>query len=181
MKVFINPGHAPNGNPDPGAVNTTISLRESDVAYAVGNAAMKYLINAGVEAQVLQDDDLGYICMAANDSDADLFISIHCNAADNPQALGTETYYYPGSARGAKLAQAIQNQIVHSLHMVNRGIKEAVPGRNGLYVLNNTVMPGVLVELGFISNDHDEKVLANYQDALARAVVRGVTDYWQTL
>lgn len=102
MKVFINPGHAPNGNPDPGAVNTTTSLRESDVAYAVGNAAMKYLINAGVEAQVLQDDDLGYICMAANDSDADLFISIHCNAADNPQALGTETYYYPGSARGGK-------------------------------------------------------------------------------
>lgn len=30
MKVFINPGHAPNGNPDPGAVNTTTSLRESD-------------------------------------------------------------------------------------------------------------------------------------------------------
>lgn len=181
MKVFINPGHAPNGNPDPGAVNTTTGLRECDVAYAVGTAAAQYLINAGVDAQVLQYDDLGYICRAANDSGADLFISIHCNAADNPQALGTETYYYPGSIQGEKLAQAIQNQIIHSFHMVNRGIKEAVPGRNGLYVLNNTVIPGVLVEMGFISNGHDEKVLANYQDALARAVARGVTDYQQKL
>lgn len=177
MKVFINPGHAPNGQPDPGAVNTTTGLRESDVAYNVGQTAAKYLVAAGIETQVLQDDDLGYICMAANDSGADLFVSIHCNAADNPQALGTETYYHPVSPQGKKLAQTIQNQLVHSLHMVNRGIKEAVPGRNGLYVLNNTIMPSVLVELGFISNDHDEKVLANYQDALARAIARGVTDY----
>lgn len=181
MKVFINPGHAPNGNPDPGAVNTTTSLRESDVAYAVGNATMKYLINAGVDAVLCQNDSLETICRAANDSGADVFVSIHCNAADNPQALGTETYYYPGSKAGRELAQTIQNQIVYSLNMVDRGTKEAVPGKNGLYVLNNTNMPAVLVELGFISNDHDEKVLANYQDALARAVARGVTDYWQTL
>lgn len=181
MKVFINPGHAPNGNPDPGAVNTTTGLRECDVALAVGQAAAQYLVNAGIDAQVMQDDDLGYICTTANASVADLFISIHCNAADNPQALGTETYYYPGSSAGGKLAQAIQKQIVNSFNMVDRGIKEAVPGRNGLYVLSNTVMPGVLVELGFISNDHDERVLANYQDALARAVARGVTDYQQIL
>lgn len=181
MKVFINPGHAPGGNPDPGAVNLTTGLRESDVVYAVGNLAMQYLINAGVDAVICQDDSLESICRAANDSGADLFISIHCNAADNPQALGTETYYYPGSTAGRKLAQAVQKQIIHSLNMVDRDIKEAVPGRNGLYVLNNTDMPAVLVELGFISNDHDERVLANYQEALARAVARGITDYQQNL
>lgn len=181
MKVFLNPGHAPDGNPDPGAVNLTTGLRESDVAYAVGNAAMQYLIAAGVDAVLCQNDSLETICRTANVSGADVFISIHCNAADNPQALGTETYYYPGSEVGAKLAQTIQRQITQSLNMVDRGIKEAVPGRNGLYVLNNTNMAAVLVELGFISNDHDERVLANYQDALARAIARGVTDYQQTL
>lgn len=41
MNVFINPGHAPNGNPDPGAVNGTTGLRECDVALAVGNLAAK--------------------------------------------------------------------------------------------------------------------------------------------
>lgn len=181
MYVFINPGHAPHGNPDPGAVNETTGLRGCDVAITVGNLVAQYLNDAGVAADVLQDDDLGYICMKANDSGADIFVSIHCNAAENPQALGTETYYYPGSVHGEQLAQSIQNQIILSLGMVDRGIKEAIPGQNGLYVLNNTVMPGVLVELGFISNKHDEDILANYQDELARAVARGITDYQQTL
>lgn len=60
MNIFINPGHAPNGNPDPGAVNGTTGLRECDVALAVGNLAAKYLIAAGVSVtNVFQCDDLG--------------------------------------------------------------------------------------------------------------------------
>lgn len=177
MKVFVNPGHAPNGNPDPGAVNEKTGLRESDIAAAVGNAAAQYLINAGVAATVLQHDDLETICDTANASGVDLFISIHCNAAESAEALGTETYCYPGSAVGSDLASTIQRQIVDSLHTVDRGVKFAVPGQNGLYVLNNTSMPAILVELAFISNDHDEQLLANYQDEFARAIARGVTDY----
>ena len=49
MKVFLNPGHAPNGHPDPGAVNEETGLRESDVALAVGKSAASYLNAAGVE------------------------------------------------------------------------------------------------------------------------------------
>ena len=177
MKVFINPGHAPNGNPDPGAVNAKTGLRESDVTAAVGNAAAQYLINAGVAAAVLQHDNLATVCDTANASGADLFISIHCNAAESSAALGTETYCYPGSSAGNALAKAVQRQIVDSLHTVDRGVKLAIPGQNGLYVLNNTSMPAILVELAFISNDHDEQRLANYQDAFARAIARGVTDY----
>ena len=55
------------------------------------------------------------------------------------------------------------------------------PGVNGLYVLTNTDMPAVLVELAFITNPSDEEILANAQDALARAVARGVTDYEQLI
>lgn len=91
MKVFLNPGHAPNGHPDPGAVNEETGLRESDVALAVGKSAASYLNAAGVETELLQSDSLYEICETANSSDADIFVSIHCNAAEAEEANGTET------------------------------------------------------------------------------------------
>ena len=53
----------------------------------------------------------------------------------------------------------------------------ATPGINGLYVLSNTDMPAVLVELAFISNAEDVVLLTEQQDEFARAIARGVTDY----
>ena len=164
MKVFLNPGHAPNGNPDPGAVNDETGLRECDVALAVG-----------------QSDSLYGICGAANNSDSNIFVSIHCNAAAAEAANGTETWACAGSYRGSMLANCIQSQLVDALDTTDRGVKIATPGVNGLYVLTNTAMPAVLVELAFITNPDDEELLANAQDAMARAVARGITDYEQTL
>lgn len=177
MKVFLNPGHAPDGKPDPGAVNNETGLRECDVALAVGKSAESYLNEAGVETALLQSDSLEEICEAANSSDADIFVSIHCNAADAEGANGTETWACAGSYRGSMLADCIQNQIVDALGTVDRGVKTATPGVNGLYVLTNTDAPAVLVELAFISNDDDEQLLEEKQDDFARAIARGVTDY----
>lgn len=56
-------------------------------------------------------------------------------------------------------------------------MKIATPGINGLYVLTNTDMPAVLVELAFISNDEVEELLSGSQDDFARAIARGITDY----
>ena len=67
-KVFINPGHAPNGDPDPGACNAETGLRESDVAAIVGRMVAGYLNAAGIETEVLQSDSLEDICSAANES-----------------------------------------------------------------------------------------------------------------
>lgn len=177
MRVFLNPGHAPGGEPDPGAVNNATGLRECDVAISVGKSAASYLNAAGVETELLQSDSLEEICEAANASDADIFVSIHCNAAEAEEANGTEIWACAGSYRGSMLASCIQSQLVNALDTTDRGVKIATPGVNGLYVLTNTDMPAVLVELGFISNSDDEKILANNQDALARALARGVTDY----
>lgn len=177
MKVFINPGHAPGGNPDPGAVNEKTGLRECDVALAVGKAVVSYLNTAGVETELLQSDSLYEICETANYSGSDYFISIHCNSADSPAALGTETFCYPGSVKGHKLAGCVQQQIVDTMHTVDRGVKEAVPWENGLYVISNTDCPAILVELAFISNVHDEALLAAEQDEFARCIARGVTDF----
>lgn len=179
-KIFINPGHAPNGEPDPGACNADTGLRESDVALAISQGVAKYLRNVGYEVQVLQDDSLEEICCQANGWPADLFVSIHCNSAGTDQAKGAETWYCDGSARGAKLATLIQGQLINSLSLVDRGIKDAVPHQDGLYVLTNTDMPACLVETAFISNADDEKLLADpaKQDVFARAIARGVTDYF---
>ena len=64
---------------------------------------------------------------------------------------------------------------------ISTGQRGENPGKNGLYVLTNTYMPVVLVEIAFISNEDDEKLLQNEQDGYARAIARGVTDYMESL
>lgn len=185
VKICIDPGHA-GGSTDPGACNQTTGLQEADVTLKVGKQAAKYLEAAGCQVRLTrinqeqaETDDLSYRTRMANRWPANLFVSIHCNAADNSSANGTETWYCDGSVKGEQLATCIQKQIVDSLAVVDRGIKIAVPGRNGLYVLTETEMPAVLVELAFITNAGDERLLANFQDTLARAIARGVTDFLQ--
>ena len=175
MRVFLNPGHAPDGNPDPGACS--YGLRECDVAKNVADLAADYLSAAGVEVVgCLQSDSLHEIVSASNYADTNVFISIHCNAC-NGMAQGTEVWHYYGSGAGEKLAQCIQNQIVDALGTVDRGIKAAKPGVNGLYVLSNTDAVAVLVKLAFIDHAGDAELLRSRQDEFARAIARGVTDY----
>lgn len=176
MKIFVNPGHAPGGNPDPGAVSQN-GLRESDVAADVGAAVVNYLQAAGHEAVMLQSDSLGEVCRTANSLNVDLFVSIHCNAAGNASASGAESWYCSGSAGGENAARLIQGRIIERLGLVDRGIKCAMPGVNGLYVLSNTDAPATLVEMAFISNDEDEAALRDRQDDFARAIAIGITDY----
>ena len=177
MRVFLNPGHAPNGEPDAGACNRITGLRECDVAKSIADLVEKYLVAAGVEVVGnLQSDSLSAVVNASDSSGADVFISIHCNAF-NEMANGTEVWYYHTSKAGKRLAECIQRQIVDSLGTTNRGAKPAVPGENGLYVLTNTDAVAVLVETAFIDNPTDEELLRTRQDDFARAIARGVTDY----
>ena len=187
MKVFINPGH--DQKYDSGAVNPNSGLREADVAAEVGALAVDYLEAAGCECQIMQSDNLAptpaghsyyndrqgaTVTETANDWGADIFVSIHCNAA-NTEAQGTEVECY-GSGEGEQLAQCIQSQIVDSLGTTDRGVKYMPQ----LLVLKYTDMPAVLVEMAFIDNDEDVELLAGKTDEFARAIARGVTDYEQT-
>jgi len=168
MKVCINAGHAPNGIPDPGAVG--FGYKESDIAYKAAVLVKHYLTCAGVQCILVQDDDLQAICDASNNFGADLFISLHCNAF-NGQARGTETLYK--SFNGQRLANCIQSQIIRSVNTVDRGVKE----RQNLYVLNATNAIAVLVEMAFIDNADDIKLLTEQLDTIARAIARGATDF----
>lgn len=171
MKVFLNPGHAPGGDPDPGACGC--GLEEHAVAKAIADRVEGYLEAAGVSVVGnLQSDSLGEIAQTANASGADFFISIHCNAF-NGDAHGSEVEVFPGSRKGGRLATYVLSQIVDSLGTLDRGLKD----RPNLYVLKHTDMPAILVETAFIDNEEDAELLRNRQDAFARAIARGVTDY----
>ena len=174
MKICINAGHALHGNPDPGAVSSA-GLRESDVTHDIMQLVMYYLQQVNYDTIQVQDDDLQCICDASNNFGADLFVSIHCNAAENREAQGTETFCSSAFSEGGKLARCIQSQIVNHMGTVDRGIKVG----NGLYVIKHTDCPAVLVETAFISNNEDEALLASEQgkDDFARAIAIGVTNY----
>lgn len=189
MKVFINPGH--DIDYDSGAVSPRTGLRECDVAAHVGALVKHYLEAAGCTCELMQSDNLAptsigrsryadrqgpTVTEIANAWDADIFVSIHCNSAEAEEACGTETFAYAlDGGDGEQLATCIQNQIVNALTTVDRGVK----ANPKLFVLRYTAMPAVLVELGFISNEDDEDLLATRQDDFARAIARGVTDYEQ--
>lgn len=155
MRIFINPGHAPGGIPDPGAIGSS-GLKESEVTFAIGTKVVDYLQAAGCEAMLYQSDSLKDICTTSNSWGADLFISIHCNSAENKNAQGTETFCFARKSTGERLASCIQAKIVNRLGTVDRGVKTAE-----FYVLKNTDCPAVLVETAFISNQEDEALLAD--------------------
>ena len=167
MKIFINPGH---GGIDSGACGN--GLKERDVVLKIGKRVEKYLRDVNYDVKLFQYDGLGEICDASNYWGADLFVSIHCNSF-NTYAQGTETFYFYGSSSGEKLATCIHKQLVNSLPLVNRGVKQ-----KGFQVIADTNCPAVLVETAFIDNPDDAKLLVEREDDFARAIARGVTDYF---
>ena len=184
MKVFINPGHAPNGNPDPGAINDFFRIRECDMALSIGELVKRYLIKAGCGVKLLQSNNLygesagENIIQSANDWEADIFVSIHCNAFDKT-VRGAETLVYDLKGEGYGLGRCIHAQLIETMQEIDgtfpdRGIRT----RSLLAVLRSTIMPAVLVETAFIDNDIDALLLMNHQQEIAAAIARGITDYW---
>lgn len=172
MKIAINGGHF---DPlDSGAVGAS-GLHEANVTYRIMGLVMYYLQQVGFETLQIYENELQDICSQSNNWGADLFISIHCNAAENRSAQGTETFCMTEFSEGGKLARCIQAQIVNNLGTVDRGVKAG----NSLYVIKHTDCPAVLVETAFISNEEDEKLLMDDSklDQFAAAIARGVTDY----
>ncbi|SEA15419.1 N-acetylmuramoyl-L-alanine amidase family protein [Selenomonas ruminantium] len=185
MKVFINPGHAAGGNPDPGCVNMSEHLRECDIALTVGSLTGKFLEAAGCQVKLLQSHNLATESPAypsvtdeANRWLADAFVSIHVNAGGG---RGAETLCYWQYGAGGRMAACIQKQLVSAMQAIDKGYQDrGVKERKGLCVLRETYMPAALVELGFIDSE-DVRLLKEHQEDMARAVARGVTDYWQIL
>lgn len=169
MKIYLNPGH--DRKLDSGAVNTTLQLRECDVAYELAQLVKGYLEGHAMTVVIGQYDDLYKICDEANAMEADCFISLHFNAY-NQRATGTETLV-SGTLPSLLLGHSIQANVKAVLCLPDRGIKE----RPTLFVLRNTVMPAVLVEVCFLDNDYDMRRYAGQKENVARAIATGIAQY----
>lgn len=98
---------------------------------------------------------------------APIFISIHSNAfgmgdtwSTSETARGIETWHFPGSNSGMRIASAFQQEILKLLPWRDRGIKSHQRGsRNVFYVLQNTSMPAILTETGFYTNKEETEWL----------------------
>ena len=109
---------------------------------------------------------------------ADIFLSLHNNAAANTNATGNEALVYgPGATVANDLAAEILEQLTLTTGLRNRGIVY----RPGLYVLKETNMPAVLVEMGFITNPYDAELLAYSPYLFATGIYRGILAYYGLL
>lgn len=181
-KIYIDQGHNPEGV-NAGAEG--FGYREQDINYAVGIYLRDILLEDGRfevrNSRNTPEESLGTSnatslaarVRGANEWGADYFISIHCNASENPAANGTEVYVYRQGTAAAELAQQVLEAIVARLGTKNNGVRV----NPSLYVLRRTRMPAILVELAYITNENDVQKLVNDQYAFAYAIYEGLCRY----
>ena len=183
-KVFINPGHSLGGKPDAGCCYN--GLKESELAAQVADKVCQFLEFNGVTVECYQqygekltaNQQLNNVPKVANSSKADLFVSIHMNGFTNPDASGTETWYARGSVKGEKAAELVHKQLCETIGgytLKNRGYK--IDSR-GLLVLKATIMPAILVEVGFISNKAEAQFIQSNITSIASRIAHGICQYF---
>ncbi|MGE4334612.1 MAG: N-acetylmuramoyl-L-alanine amidase [Pigmentiphaga sp.] len=161
----------------PGAIGPT-GVREKDQTLLLGHFLREKLQLHGHEVTMTRytdvDVNLASRARLANREEADCFLSLHFNGAENPSANGAEVWHYPGSAKGEALAGELQRCMV-GFGQFDRGIKAS----SRLAVLRLTRMPAVLVEPAFITNPDEERLLQDlgWLNELAGAIARGLEQF----
>ena len=173
--IVVDAGH---GAKDPGAVSG--GSTEKELNLIISQKLSARLKQEGYEIITTRDTDVFIELVdraaAANNSDADLFISIHHNAAGSSAANGIETLYYPSDDNKA-LAQIFHSEMVKASGANDRKI---IPRAN-LVVLNRTKMPAALLELGYMTNSSELANLKDdaYQNAMVEGIVKAVNRYFK--
>lgn len=164
MKIALLIGHGYRG--DKGAYNKVTGTTEFD-----WNENLVKLINQKLPNSVIVYRDVSYSKLPSkiNDLGVDLCVSFHCNAF-NGSATGTETLYWNTSRKGKEIAAKLQEAVVSTLNLSDRGIKSKKAGDRGATILQKTRMPTVLLEPFFIDNISDLRVADAKKEELAKAI-----------
>jgi len=111
-----------------------------------------------------------------NNSDADIYVSIHMNYYTDSQYSGWQTFYQSSSENSKKLANLIQKSLNENIGQ-NKRNPMAI---KGVYIMDNIKIPAVIVECGFLSNKSDEEKLKTdeYQTKLAWGIYVGMQKYF---
>lgn len=182
--IYIDPGH---GGLDPGAMY--VGIKEKDINLKISKKIEETLTSLGAIVYLTRygdydlsvtntinrkRSDLSRRSKIVNDSDCDLFLSIHLNAEDTGLWRGAQVFYNDKNKENKKIAQIFQNQFKKNLNS-KRNYKKG----NDLYLQRRIERPGVLLELGFISNQSDRYLLKQdtYQKKIAQVIASSVLEY----
>ncbi|BBB92296.1 MAG TPA: N-acetylmuramoyl-L-alanine amidase [Methylomusa anaerophila] len=182
--IVLDPGH---GGSDPGAIGPS-KTQEKMVTLAVANNVKNLLEKAGAVVVMTRQNDrdvygpnasavneLKARTTVANNRKADVFLSIHADSFTDRSAGGTSTYYYSKTLYDAMLARSLQASLIEAGQLQDRRANPA-----NFYVVKNTRMPAALVELGFISNPQEEKLLnsPDFQQKISSGIVNGLERFF---
>lgn len=179
--IYIDPGH---GGIDPGATYKDIYEKDINLSIALklkkeleNNGAIVYLtryddIDLSISTNNHKKSDLNNRVRAINNSNADLFISIHLNSYGTSW-YGVQIFYDDNNSNNEVLA-SIMDKNIRNLNG-NRTYKN----KNDLYLLKNIKIPGILVEVGFLSNENERYLLTNskYQERVSKSLCNGIKEY----
>ena len=188
--VMIDAGH---GGYDPGAI-TSQGIYEKEINLQIAKKVRDFLVPGGVTTLLTRDEDedyvpdgvsgritkkqidLNYRIAKAVEARADIFVSIHVNSTAEARNSGAETFYHFSSVEGKDLAVNIQQELV-KISGMNRRV--AKPG--DFYIIKNTSMPAVIVEVGYLSNVAERKKLQQswYQEQVAHGIAKGIANYFE--
>lgn len=181
--IVIDAGH---GGKDPGTIGISGNY-EKDINLEISKKLAEKLKLKGYKIILTRDSD-EYVdnpsrAELANKKRARVFVSIHGNAMeDNSSVNGMQVLYYPnrestiGDLNNNELARILKDSLINGTGAIDKGIIE----REDLIVLNQTKMPAILIECGFLSNEKEEKLLLtdDYQNKVVDSIVNGLEEYF---
>ncbi len=174
FNVFIDAGHGGN---DPGGIGP-MGLPESFVNLSIALKLRKILKARGIKTEIDRTSNINVSLQQraaeANRSGADLFIGLYSNSAVVPYMYGTTTYYYH-YGNSHRFAKYLEHYISSRLNLKYDGVVH-----DDLYVLRFTKMPAVIIEYAYISNPHEEHLLASstFRQLIANGIANAIYKYY---
>lgn len=186
--IVLDAGH---GGADGGA--TFEGTEEKEITLIIVKMLRAYLEEAGATVYVTREEDtdlasdetkgmsmrksedirkrLAYI----DEKDADFYLSIHLNALVDNRWHGAQTFYNPNNEQNKQIAETIQQAFITHLENTDR---QALPIED-IYLIKHVKTPGALIEVGFLSNPDERKLLKNksYQRKIASSIYFGILEY----
>ena len=182
--ITLDPGH---GGSDPGAIGAS-GLKEKQITLEISMRVKELLEKEGAKVYMTRTTDKDVYSANASDRaelqarvnvaekhNSDLFLSLHINSSVNKSVGGFSSYYYPKTDNDLKIAKAIQDKFAKNFGVDNLGVRQA-----NFYVVKRCSMPATLLEMCFISNPKEEKLMKSkwFQKKTARLIVEGVKNYF---
>ena len=174
-KIVIDPGH---GGDDPGAVVTFSEKHEADHTLTTALLLKKELENLGATVILTRESDksvsLENRAQLSNREKANAFISLHFDSGPNSNASGTTGYYFTSTSEN--LGQTGNKYIARNLTLKSQGTKF-----QNFLVLRENKQPSILLELGYLNNPDDNKLIESteYQENIAKSIASALKEYFQ--